>query len=51
MRLRGRSVLVRIDGVLIGGRVGTVGIEVFRRGCCGVDGGDDGKIVLEFIEV
>lgn len=59
VRLGGRGVLVRFDGV---GRVedvfgGVVGVAVHgfeegqEGGVVGVDCGDDGEVVLEFIEV
>lgn len=59
MRLRGRSVLVCFHGV---GRVPyalrgviRVAVDGFEEGeeggVVGVDGGDDGEVVLEFVEV
>jgi hypothetical protein len=59
VRLRGGGVLVCLYGV---GRVedvfgGVVGVAVYgfeereQRGIVGVDGRDDGKVVLEFVEV
>ena len=60
MRLRGRGVLVRDDGVAGAvvrreGRivrfVGRGGRQRRRGGGTGVDGGDDGEVVLEFVEV
>lgn len=61
VRLRGRGVLVRDDGVARAvirreGRrvvrvVGRGGRQWRRGGGAGVDGGDDGEVVLEFIEV
>lgn len=59
MRLRGRGVLVRDDGVARavirreGGRVVRFVGRGRRRGGrgAGVDGGDDGEVVLEFVEV
>lgn len=57
MRLRGRGVLVRDDGVAgaVVRREGRI-VRVVGRGRrggrgAGVDGGDDGEVVLKFVEV
>lgn len=47
----GGGVLVGIDGVLVYGGIGSVRVDVFRRGCGGVDGRNDGEVVLEFVEM
>ncbi len=47
----GGGVLVGIDGVLVHGGIGSVRVDMFRRGCGGVYGRDDGEVVLELVEV
>lgn len=51
MRLGGRGVLVGVDGVFVHGGIGSVWVDVVRRGCGGVDGRNYGEVVLEFVEV
>ena len=51
MRLGGGGVLISVDGVSVGGGIGAVGVNVFRRWRRGVDSGDDGKVVLKLVEV
>lgn len=47
----GGGVLVGVDGVFVYGGIGSVRVDVFRRGCGGVYGRNDGEVVLEFVEV
>ncbi len=51
MRLGGGGVLVGIDGVFVHGGIGSVRVDVFRRGCGGIDGRNDGEVVLKFVEM
>lgn len=51
MRLGGSSVLVGVDGVLVHGGIGSVRVDVFRRGRGGVYGRNDGEVVLKFVEI